>query len=91
MSPAFVNRFDVIVLEDQMENLADNEKKELITFLLINSYKENKIKSIIEKQQEIQQKEKEEMAIDKNVKNILILLNELNSFLIKKKIQKIMN
>ena len=44
MSPAFVNRFDFIVLEDQIESLNEEDKKELIKFLLINSYKENKIK-----------------------------------------------
>ena len=51
MSPAFVNRFDVIVLEDQIESLNEEDKKELIKFLLINSYKENKIKDIIKKQE----------------------------------------
>jgi len=59
MSPAFVNRFDVIVLEDQLESIKEDEKKELIKFLLINSYKENKVKNIISKQEEIQEKEKE--------------------------------
>ena len=59
MSPAFVNRFDVIVLEDQLESIKEDEKKELIKFLLINSYKENKVKNIISKQEEIQEKENE--------------------------------
>ena len=59
MSPAFVNRFDVIVLEDQMESISEEEKKELIKFLLINSYKENRIKNIITKQEKVQEKEKE--------------------------------
>jgi MoxR-like ATPase len=59
MSPAFVNRFDVIVLEDQMESINEDEKKELIKFLLINSYKENRIKSIISKQEEVKEKENE--------------------------------
>ena len=49
MSPTFVNRFDVIVLEDQIESLNEEDKKELIKFLLINSYKENKIKDISKK------------------------------------------
>ena len=49
MSPAFINRFDVIFLEDQMEAISENDKKELVKFLLINSYKENKIKKIIER------------------------------------------
>ena len=68
MSPAFVNRFDVIVLEDQMENITEEEKKELIKFLLINSYKENKVKALIAKQ-ENQEKEKEEV-IAKELLNI---------------------
>ena len=57
MPPGFVNRFDVIVLEDQMESIAEEEKKELIKFLLINSYKENRVKNIISKQEEVQEKE----------------------------------
>lgn len=59
MSPAFVNRFDVIVLEDKMESITEEEKKELIKFLLINSYKEKKVKNIILKQEEVQEKENE--------------------------------
>lgn len=68
MSPALVNRFDVIVLEDQMEGIEDEEKKELIKFLLINSYKENRVKAIILKQ-ENQEKEKD-VTIDKEFENI---------------------
>jgi hypothetical protein len=33
MSPAFVNRFDVIVLENQIENLGDSQLGELISNL----------------------------------------------------------
>ena len=36
MSPAFVNRFDVIVLENQMENLNDNNLSELIANMFIS-------------------------------------------------------
>lgn len=36
MSPAFVNRFDMIVLENQIEGLDEEKRKELIKFLLIN-------------------------------------------------------
>ena len=61
MSPAFVNRFDVIVLENQIESLNEEEKKELIKFLLINSYQENKIKAIIQKQEKEIEKEKNEI------------------------------
>ncbi|KAK8854131.1 hypothetical protein M9Y10_016685 [Tritrichomonas musculus] len=34
MSPAFVNRFDVIVLEDQLEDITDDKLKELIELLM---------------------------------------------------------
>ena len=61
MSPAFVNRFDVIVLEDQIESLNEEDKKELIKFLLINSYKENRIKAIIKKQENLELEEKNEI------------------------------
>ena len=61
MSPAFVNRFDFIVLEDQIESLNEEDKKELIKFLLINSYKENKIKAIIKKQENLELEEKNEI------------------------------
>ena len=63
MSPAFVNRFDFIVLEDQIESLNEEDKKELIKFLLINSYKENKIKDIIKKQENLELEEKNEIRI----------------------------
>ncbi len=63
MSPAFVNRFDVIVLEDQKELLNKEDKKELMKFLLINSYKENKIKAIIKKQEYLELEEKNERRI----------------------------
>ena len=33
MSPAFANRFDVIVFEDELESINEEEKKELIKFL----------------------------------------------------------
>ena len=35
MSPAFVNRFDVIVLENQLEQLNDFQIKELISHMII--------------------------------------------------------
>ena len=63
MSPAFVNRFDFIILEDQIESLNEEDKKELIKFLLINSYKENKIKDIIKKQENLELEEKNEIRI----------------------------
>ena len=36
MSPAFVNRFDVIVLENQLENLTDNQIKNFITNIYVS-------------------------------------------------------
>ena len=59
ISSTFLNRFDIIVLEDQLKSIKEDEKKELIKFLLINSYKENKIKNIISKKEKIQEKENE--------------------------------
>lgn len=43
MSPTFVNRFYVIVLEDQMECI-EEEKKRINQILLNNTYKENRDK-----------------------------------------------
>ena len=63
MSSTFVNRFDFIVLEDQIESLNEEDKKELIKFLLINSYKENKIKAIIKKPENLELEEKNEIRI----------------------------
>lgn len=37
MSPAFVNRFDVIVLEEQLSRLSDEDLKQLINILFQNS------------------------------------------------------
>ena len=34
MSPAFVNRFDIIVLEDQMENITESELSTLVKLLM---------------------------------------------------------
>ena len=45
MSPAFVNRFDVIVLENQLDNLNDKQYSELISYLFnaFDRYKKSKI------------------------------------------------
>ena len=69
ISSTIVNRFDVIVLKDQMESITEEEKKKLIKFLLITSYKENKVKNIILKQEEVQEKENEP-EINKELLNI---------------------
>ena len=45
MSPAFVNRFDVIVLEDQLENINDEKLRKLIANIFI-SFKRNPKKKI---------------------------------------------
>ena len=49
MSPAFINRFDVIVLEDQLEEIKDNDLLELIATRLIieNEKKLNNNKPIL--------------------------------------------
>ena len=44
MSPAFINRFDVIVLEDQIER-NEKELKELISILMIQAHKALKLTS----------------------------------------------
>ncbi len=38
MSPAFVNRFNVIVLENQLENLSDEQFKDLICLFLFQEF-----------------------------------------------------
>ena len=35
MFPAFVNRFDVIFLENQLKNLSDNQMKNFITNIYV--------------------------------------------------------
>ena len=37
MSPAFINRFDIIYLEDQLIEMEDSQIKEFISFLLNNT------------------------------------------------------
>ena len=69
MSPSFVNRFDIIVLEDQLECLSEDEKKELIKFLLINSYNEEKIRILkekLKKENEIEEEEDSDKIEQKN-------------------------
>ena len=51
MSPAFVNRFDVIVLEDQIEDIGE-KINELITFFL-NRCSEERIIEEKEKKEKI--------------------------------------
>ena len=36
MSPAFIIRFDIIYLEDQLEEMNESQKKEFISYLLNN-------------------------------------------------------
>ena len=57
VSPAFVNRFDAILCS-KINGINHRRRKERINkILLINLYKENKIKNIILKQEEVQEKE----------------------------------
>ena len=53
MSPAFVNRFDVIILENQLDQLKDNQIEELISNIIISfdriPQKKNKITSFEKK------------------------------------------
>ena len=48
-------------MEYQIESLNEEDKKEWTKFLLINSYKENKIKAIIKKQENLELEEKNEI------------------------------
>ncbi len=47
MSPAFVNRFNVIVLENQLENLSDEQFKDLICLFLFQEFLKQKEKKIL--------------------------------------------
>ena len=73
MSPAFVNRFDVIVLENQLEDITDDKLNELITYFMLSferipkkkieikekyNIKLNEDSSSEEEQKEIEEKEK---------------------------------
>ena len=57
ISLSFCKSIWFFVFKDQLESINEEEKKELIQFLFINSYKENKIKSLISTQEEVQEKE----------------------------------
>ena len=75
MSPAFVNRFDVIVLENQLENINDSQLGELISNLFVSFERipqkkkklnlaeknENEIQVIDEDNNEENEQEQEEM------------------------------
>jgi len=58
MSPYFVNRFDVIVLENQIENINDNELEKLISniFVSFDRIPEKKLKMKRKKMRKNQQK-----------------------------------
>ena len=66
MSPAFVNRFDVIVLENQLENLNDNELEKLISniFVSFDRIPEKKIKN----EEEENEEEEAKKALIKKIK-----------------------
>ena len=79
MSPAFVNRFDVIVLENQLENLNDNQFADLISNIYISfdriPEKKRKINLMEEKQLEGVEfddeiEENEELEEDENKEKV---------------------
>ena len=86
MSPAFVNRFDVIVLENQLENLNDTQLGELISNLFIsferipqkirkintNEKFENELQIVEEDNNEENEEEHEEVEnINVNINNLI--------------------
>ena len=75
MSPAFVNRFDIIVLEDQLNGLSDEQLKELIKILFKNS-KEKIVKVSLEK---INNKNYNDHDLDENFKNPINNINNENN------------
>ena len=54
MSPAFVNRFDVIVLENQLEDISDEKLSELISYFMLSFERIPKKKLNIKKKNNIQ-------------------------------------
>ena len=54
MSPAFVNRFDVIVLENQLEDVTDENLSELISYLMLSFERIPKKKIEIKEKNKIQ-------------------------------------
>ena len=94
MSPAFVNRFDVIVLENQLENLNDNELEKLISniFVSFDRIPEKKIKNEEEENEEesaknklIKRIEKKENTIEDVKENKDKIIQKEQEFLINKK------
>ena len=76
MSPAFINRFDVIVLEDQLTGLTDNDFKELIKFEF--NYFQNELYKNIKYKNEVDEhnkKKKEKNKKNKEEKNNNIIDN----------------
>jgi len=67
MSPAFVNRFDVIVLEDQIENIG-NKINDLINFFLNKCSEEKRLEKQEEKEKEIEDDEDFLIGEDEKVK-----------------------
>ena len=60
ISPAFVNRFEVIVLEDQMKGIKENKMKNLIE-LLCNKYQREYYKNNIKRKEKIKNNKKKRM------------------------------
>ena len=59
MSPAFVNRFDIIVLEDQLENISEKEFSDLVKLLMNQP-------NIFPQENELEDEEKEEKEEKRN-------------------------
>ncbi len=89
MSPAFVNRFDVIVLENQLEKLNDSQISQLIANLFIsferipkkqkeeNNYKKKEILYIEEDNNEENEEAEIKNANDNNEQNLILNIEEI--------------
>ena len=79
MSPAFINRFDIIYLEDQLIEMEDSQIKEFISYLLNNSNIEDLI--IRKKSSEDEMKDKSFYKDENNSINLSqIQLTEYSTY-----------
>ena len=84
MSPAFINRFDVIVLENQIEKICHNDFLNLISYLFISFDKIPKKNKIFEKNKELNNNSKGPFKGGKNDNNLIVndIIEESNSIII---------
>jgi len=75
ISPAFINRFEVIVLEDQLKGLGDSKIKNLIEFLC-NKYQKECHENYKRKRKKIKKNKKKIVNIDNNEPFENININE---------------